>query len=179
MYQWVERAHSRNFWDVYIDFDDVFEITLYNMHIAARKLETRNDSIFAKYRVLEVERELIRYGLGPALKLRKDGPHGGILEYVATLLKRPGVQPKLTAFLQHYNFHLIRIDKIDVVDRNTMERFLIDSQISMLVCGTPDIHKWWNEDFSDPEPMEWSEEEQKLRLHELAGLFDGSIIDVR
>ena len=164
--------------EVFTAFDDVFEITLYNMHIAARKLETNNKSVFSKYRILEVERELIRYGLGPALKIRKEGPNGGILEFISTLLKKPGVQPKLTAFLKAYNFHMLRIDNIDIADRNTMQRFLVDSKIGMLVCGTPDIHKWWNPDFSDPEPMEWSEEEQKQRLHALAGLFDGSIIDM-
>lgn len=63
MFEWVERAHGRNFWDVFTSGQYAFEITLYNLHIAARKLETTY-STFSKFKILEVERELIRFGLG-------------------------------------------------------------------------------------------------------------------
>jgi hypothetical protein len=64
MFHWVEMAHRHSFWDIFLDGATVFEIMLYHIHIDMRKRETGPDSIFAKYRVLEVERELIRFGLG-------------------------------------------------------------------------------------------------------------------
>lgn len=48
---------------MFLNGGEVFECTLYYLHIAARKLETVN-SIFSKYRILETERELMRFGLG-------------------------------------------------------------------------------------------------------------------
>jgi hypothetical protein len=53
---------------MFLNGDEVFECTLYYLHIAARKLETVN-SIFSKYRILETERELIRFGLGEILEV--------------------------------------------------------------------------------------------------------------
>lgn len=63
MYNWVEQAHDRPFWEVFFQAQPfAFEITLMNMHIQSRKLET-TDELFTKYKVLEVERELTRYGV--------------------------------------------------------------------------------------------------------------------
>ena len=64
MFHWVERVQRKNFWDVFLDGPDTFEFMLYYLHIAARKLETGPESVFGKYRIFEVERELIRFGLG-------------------------------------------------------------------------------------------------------------------
>lgn len=59
----VEMAHGGNFWDIWIENSYPFELLVYYLHIIARKMETAN-SIFSNYRILETERELIRFGLG-------------------------------------------------------------------------------------------------------------------
>ncbi|EXM15685.1 hypothetical protein FOTG_15990 [Fusarium oxysporum f. sp. vasinfectum 25433] len=59
----VEMAHGGNFWDIWIENSYPFELLVYYLHIIARKMETVN-SIFSTYRILETERELIRFGLG-------------------------------------------------------------------------------------------------------------------
>jgi hypothetical protein len=56
-------AHGGNFWDIWIENSYPFELLVYYLHIIARKMETVN-SIFSNYRILETERELIRFGLG-------------------------------------------------------------------------------------------------------------------
>ncbi|EMT72334.1 hypothetical protein FOC4_g10001784 [Fusarium odoratissimum] len=62
----VEMAHGGNFWDIWIENSYPFELLVYYLHIIARKMETVN-SIFSNYRILETERELIRFGLDSAL----------------------------------------------------------------------------------------------------------------
>lgn len=59
----IEMAHGGNFWDIWIENSYPFELLVYYLHIIARKMETVN-SIFSNYRILETERELIRFGLG-------------------------------------------------------------------------------------------------------------------
>lgn len=66
MFRWVERAHGGEFWDSWIRHGAPFEVLVYNMHIAARKLET-TDPLFTRYSVLETEREMIRFGVGELL----------------------------------------------------------------------------------------------------------------
>jgi hypothetical protein len=63
MADFIEHAHKGEFWDIWLRNDHPFEVLIYNMHIATRKLET-TDPMFAKYRVLESEREMIRFGIG-------------------------------------------------------------------------------------------------------------------
>ncbi|KLO89414.1 uncharacterized protein LW93_1473 [Fusarium fujikuroi] len=68
----VEMAHGGNFWDLWIENSYPFELLVYYLHIIARKMETAN-SIFSNYRILETERELIRFGLEsrPSFSSRK------------------------------------------------------------------------------------------------------------
>ena len=66
MFNWIEAAHGKPFEQVFLEEEDdaPFEVTMYHMHIHGRKLETNGDSLVSRYRVLEVEREMIRWGLG-------------------------------------------------------------------------------------------------------------------
>ena len=65
MFAFVEAAHGKPFLQVFLEHGDCTrETTVYHMHIQARKLETGPGSIFARYKVLESEREVIRWGLG-------------------------------------------------------------------------------------------------------------------
>lgn len=59
----VEGAHERDFWSVWAENGVPFEITMYNLHIMARKLELV-DTVFSRYRVMETEREMRHFGLG-------------------------------------------------------------------------------------------------------------------
>lgn len=65
LFAFVEQAHGKPFWDLFLESEVAFEASIYQMHIQARKLETGPGSIFSRYRVLETERELIRFGLAP------------------------------------------------------------------------------------------------------------------
>jgi hypothetical protein len=88
---------------------------------------------------------------------------------------QPNSQPKISAFLGHYNHQLIRIKNLNYVDRTTMERLLLNSPVSMLVSDDPGMHKWWNWTFSDPEPARSSSNEQQMtESHEPALLYDPS-----
>ena len=65
MFAFVEAAHGKPFLQVFLEHDDcTWETSVYHMHIQARKLETGPGSIFARYKVLESEREMVRWGLG-------------------------------------------------------------------------------------------------------------------
>ena len=75
--QWIEDTHGQDFISVVLDMVakhamDVFEANLFAMHIQARKLETV-DSIYSKYQVLEVERAMLRFGMGELMR-----PHGTV-----------------------------------------------------------------------------------------------------
>jgi hypothetical protein len=63
MVEFVENAQGGEFWRLWADNGGPFEITLFNLHIQARKLETV-DTLYSKYQVLETEREMIRFGMG-------------------------------------------------------------------------------------------------------------------
>lgn len=65
MFEFLEAAHGKPFLKALLEIEgEAFEATTYQMHIQTRKLETGPDSIFARYKVLETERELICWGLG-------------------------------------------------------------------------------------------------------------------
>ena len=70
MVAWIEAAHGRPFWDVFLGEETAaWEMSVYHMHIHMRKVETAGDSPFARYKVLEGEREATRYGLGPSISI--------------------------------------------------------------------------------------------------------------
>ncbi|EFQ34850.1 uncharacterized protein GLRG_09994 [Colletotrichum graminicola M1.001] len=58
----VEAAHGRDFWAVWAAHGGPFEVNLYNLHVHSRKLET-TDPMFGKYRILETETEMEKYGV--------------------------------------------------------------------------------------------------------------------
>ncbi|GKT44599.1 uncharacterized protein ColSpa_04780 [Colletotrichum spaethianum] len=62
--QYVEMVHNQDFWTAWATHGAPFEITLYNMHIQSRKLETTNP-MFTKYRIMETELEMEKYGVCP------------------------------------------------------------------------------------------------------------------
>ncbi|GJN79105.1 hypothetical protein PLIIFM63780_002618 [Purpureocillium lilacinum] len=134
----VEGAHERDFWSVWAENGVPFEITMYNLHIMARKLELV-DTVFSRYRVMETEREMRHFGL--------DFPEnaGGFLERVWFFLKRPESQGDLSAFLRRYGQRLVRLDDLNVAPPDVINRFLLDTPIDLIVSGAPPLHEWWVE----------------------------------
>ncbi|KAJ0272203.1 hypothetical protein CBS470a_012809 [Colletotrichum nupharicola] len=61
--QYVENTHNQDFWTVWATRGSPFEISLYNMHVQARKLETTKP-MFTKYQIIETETEMERFGIG-------------------------------------------------------------------------------------------------------------------
>ncbi|KAJ6443293.1 glutathione-S-transferase theta, GST [Purpureocillium lavendulum] len=136
----VEGAHERDFWSVWAESGAPFEITMYNLHIIARKLEIV-DTLFSRYRVLESEREMRQYGLGPAFSGVEKG--GGFLERVWYFLRKADSQKDLSAFLRRYGQRLVRLDDINVAPPDVIHRFLLDTPIDLIVSGAPPLHDWW------------------------------------
>lgn len=167
MIAYVENAHGTDFWTAWIANDGPFEVNMYNLHIQARKLETV-DSIFSKYLVLETERELVRFGMGKrnfefsSSLLAKLTPlaapafphveaHGdtGFLERAYRLLKSNELQPNFSAFMRHYKQRLFRFEGLEFAPPEVIDRFLLDSPVNLLVCGSPPLHEWWQKRIDD------------------------------
>ncbi|RYC84033.1 hypothetical protein BFJ63_vAg13056 [Fusarium oxysporum f. sp. narcissi] len=141
----IEMAHGGNFWDIWIENSYPFELLVYYLHIIARKMETVN-SIFSNYRILETERELIRFGLESISAM--EGRRGtGFMERLPHLITKPHsvLAPNLVAFCRSYSLRALRMDNMDNFEDSALDRFLIDGDIKMLVSGAPDIHKWWDD----------------------------------
>ncbi|KAL9570946.1 hypothetical protein ACKAV7_005283 [Fusarium commune] len=142
----IEMAHGGNFWDIWIENSYPFELLVYYLHIIARKMETVN-SIFSNYRILETERELIRFGLAESISAMEGRRGTGFMERLPHLITKPHsvLAPNLVAFCRSYSLRALRMDNMDNFEENALDRFLIDGDVKMLVSGAPDIHKWWDD----------------------------------
>ncbi|EWZ43529.1 hypothetical protein FOZG_04623 [Fusarium oxysporum Fo47] len=142
----IEMAHGGNFWDIWIENSYPFELLVYYLHIIARKMETVN-SIFSNYRILETERELIRFGLAESISAMEGRRGTGFMERLPHLITKPHsvLAPNLVAFCRSYSLRALRMDNMDNFEDSALDRFLIDGDIKMLVSGAPDIHKWWDD----------------------------------
>jgi hypothetical protein len=143
MADFIEHAHKGEFWDIWLRNDHPFEVLIYNMHIATRKLET-TDPMFAKYRVLESEREMIRFGIAPAFPHMENRDGTGFIERGFLLLEDATVRPNLAAFLQRHSQRLLRLENLNILPPDEMDQFLFDA-VDLLVCGAPDLYGWWAE----------------------------------
>ncbi|KAF5981974.1 coenzyme A synthetase [Fusarium bulbicola] len=142
----VEMAHGGNFWDIWIESSYPFELLVYYLHIIARKMETAN-SIFSNYRILETERELIRFGLAESISEMEGRRGTGFMERLPHLIAKPHsvLAPNLVAFCKSYSLRALRMDNVDNFEESALDSFLIDGDIKLLVSGAPDIHKWWDD----------------------------------
>lgn len=150
MFAFVEAAHGKPFLKVFLETEgQAFEATIYHMHIQTRKLETGPDSIFARYKVLETERELIRWGLVPGFHYEEESVCGWG-EVLFKLIKEPGMQPLLSAFLKRYGWHFQRIDDDFLLpgegesgNREMIKRWIYESPVYMFTNGCPSsFHEW-------------------------------------
>ncbi|PHH75887.1 hypothetical protein CDD82_4226 [Ophiocordyceps australis] len=144
MVHYVETAHGRDFWAIWLENGGPFEIALYNLHIMARKLETV-DTIFSKYMVLETEREMLRFGLAPAFPEMEFREQTGFLERSFLLLAKDDIQPQLSAFLKRYGQRLWRLDDLSVAPPAVISRLLLDTPLDLIVSGAPPLHSWWKD----------------------------------
>lgn len=161
MFAFVEAAHGKPFLQVFLEQSDcTWETTVYHMHIQARKLETGPGSIFARYRVLESEREMIRWGLVPGFHYEEESVCGWG-EVLFKLIKEPGMQPLLSAFIKRYGWHFQRNDadflqpgQGESGNREMIKRWIYDSPIYMFISADlPGFHDWLAQDteFADKE----------------------------
>ncbi|KAF4502485.1 hypothetical protein FAGAP_1300 [Fusarium agapanthi] len=159
----VEMAHSGNFWDIWIEKSYPFELLVYYLHIIARKMETAN-SIFSNYRILETERELIRFGLAESISAMEGRRGTGFMERLPHLITKPHsvLAPNLIAFCQSYSLRALRMDNMDNFEETALDSFLIDGDIKMLVSGAPDIHKWWDDRIKNGENINNTETNYSL-----------------
>ncbi|KAK2028604.1 hypothetical protein LX32DRAFT_663837 [Colletotrichum zoysiae] len=139
----VEAAHGgEGFWAVWAAHGGPFEINLYNMFVQSRKLETA-DPLFGKYRILETETEMSRYGVLDATTQEiKDNMTGtGLLERSYFLLQVPGIPPRLSSMLRDYDMHIIRLGTVEGMVPEEIDRLLLDTPIHMLCSAVPPLHK--------------------------------------
>ncbi|OHF00710.1 hypothetical protein CORC01_04027 [Colletotrichum orchidophilum] len=143
MVQYVEKVHKQDFWTAWVTHGGPFEVNLYNMHIQARKLET-TDPLFTKYRIIETEREMAKFGMIDPAKAVIDAIVGhGLLEVGYKLLAVPEIGPKFSSLLNEYGERLLRFEDLDVGPPEVVDRFLLDTPIYMLCSGAPPLHSWW------------------------------------
>ncbi|KAK1978619.1 hypothetical protein LZ30DRAFT_598732 [Colletotrichum cereale] len=145
LFQYVEKLHNQDFWTAWASHGGPFEITLYNMHIQSRKMETTN-SVFAKYSIVETEIEFEKYGVlsESTRHIIKDYMlNTGVLERSGMLFPVPGVAPKISKMLQDYGLRLFRLDDINVAAPEVIDRFLLDTPVNLLCSGAPPLHSWW------------------------------------
>ncbi|TDZ17399.1 hypothetical protein Cob_v009408 [Colletotrichum orbiculare MAFF 240422] len=140
--KWVEKEHREDFWTAWVTGGGPFEVNLYNMHLQARKLET-TDALFTKYTIIETEREMERFGLGPAKPVMDQFSGTGLLERGYRLLQVNGIAPGFSAMLRNYGQRLFRMDDLDVAPPDVIDRFLLDTPLDILCSGAPPVHEWW------------------------------------
>ncbi|KAK1961185.1 hypothetical protein LY78DRAFT_645275 [Colletotrichum sublineola] len=144
--QYVEKAHDQDFWATWAANGGPFEVTLYNLYVHWRKLET-TDPMYGKYRIMDTEMEMSKFGvLSPSTQEIKATMSGtGLLERSYKLLKVPGTPLKLSNMLQAYGMHIYRLDMVEGMVPEEIDRLLLDTPINMLCSAVPPLHKWWKE----------------------------------
>ncbi|KAH0425370.1 hypothetical protein CcaCcLH18_11026 [Colletotrichum camelliae] len=111
--QYVENTHGQDFWTVWATRGSPFEISLYNMHVQARKLETTNP-MFTKYQIIETETEMERFGIGAARAIMDTMTGTGMLERGYELFKVAEVVPGFSAVLKNFGQRLFRLDDLGI-----------------------------------------------------------------
>ena len=61
------------------------------------------------------------------------------------------IRPNFSAFLARYNQRLYRIDDLEVLSPQEMDRFLLETPIDIICSGAPDLHGWWKKRMADGE----------------------------
>ncbi|KAK1484811.1 hypothetical protein CCUS01_15421 [Colletotrichum cuscutae] len=142
---YVKKVQKQDFWTAWVTHGGPFEVNLLNMHIQARKLET-TDPLFTKYRIIETEREMQKYGMVEPAKAVIDAMTGtGLLERGYKLLAVPEIVPNFSSMLRENGQTLFRLDNLDVGPPEAIDRFLLETPINIICSGAPPLHSWWEE----------------------------------
>ncbi|KAL0941586.1 uncharacterized protein CTRU02_204349 [Colletotrichum truncatum] len=140
--RYVEKTSKQDFWTTWVTRGGPFEVNLYNMHIQAQKLET-TDPLFSKYMIVETEREMERFGMGPAKNIMDKMEGTGLLERGYKLLEVPEVASGFSSMLANYGQRLFRLDDLAIAPPEVLDQFLLDTPIDILCSGAPPLHSWW------------------------------------
>ncbi|KAK1573434.1 uncharacterized protein LY79DRAFT_673625 [Colletotrichum navitas] len=142
----VEAAHGQDFWAVWAAHGGPFEVNLYNLHVHSRKLET-TDPLFRKYRVLETEMEMGKYSVLEAStqQIKNDMSGTGLLERSFYFLRMPDISQRLSNMLHDYGIDIYRLDTVEGMVPEEIERFLLDTPVNMLCSAVPPLYEWWKE----------------------------------
>lgn len=165
----MDMVNSPSKFDPGVDFftrllnapSDIFEISLYKIHIAGRKQEksSTNSTLYTKYRVLDIQETLISYGLGKSFSLfhptkirtnaflsvspeaaynRIPGNLDIIAERFPFLISEEPLQDLLVQFMKEYKYFFMCFHPkyVPMIPRNTLEAFLRKAPVAMTVSDT-------------------------------------------
>ncbi|XMA20188.1 hypothetical protein WAI453_012979 [Rhynchosporium graminicola] len=134
---------------------DIFEIAMYKMHIAARKMEqsSNNSTLYTKYQVLDMEEALYDYGLGKAYKRIPSNDPVIAQEFPYMILEEPQ-QDLLVAFMKEYKVFFLYFHPryVGLIAPWVMQSFMQKAPLAMTVSGAtgmrdkviPDGNGSWN-----------------------------------
>ena len=69
----------------------------------------------------------------------------GFLERGFFLLENPDTIPNFSAFLRRYGQRLFRLEDLNIAAPELIDRFLLETPLSMLCSGAPPLHQWWRD----------------------------------
>ncbi|TAQ87051.1 hypothetical protein B7494_g4637 [Chlorociboria aeruginascens] len=123
-----------------------FEISIYNFHIHSMKEESTLER-YAKYRILDSERELTKAGLAHAIHQIWDWVSDtGLLERLYLLLREDGCTELVAEFVRKNNLFFQRIDDKIFLEREVAMKFLREAPVALIVSSDPKIDEWVAED---------------------------------
>ncbi|CAL3971533.1 unnamed protein product [Diplocarpon coronariae] len=117
---------------------DIFEIVLYKIHVAGRKMEqaSTNSSLYTKYRILDMQETLVDSGLGAAYN-RIPADLDVISERFPYMILEESLQDLLVGFMREYRvfFLFFRPKFIAMIPRGVLGSFLRRAPVAMTVSG--------------------------------------------
>ncbi|KAH6712339.1 hypothetical protein BKA61DRAFT_736763 [Leptodontidium sp. MPI-SDFR-AT-0119] len=118
---------------------DIFEIVMYKIHIAGRKMEQSSSTseVYTKYRILDIQETLIDYGLEAAYT--RIPPNLDVISqrFPSMILEEP-LQDLLVSFMKEYKFFFIYFDPgyLSQIPHAVLQEFLRKAPLAMTVSGT-------------------------------------------
>ncbi|KAH7348534.1 hypothetical protein BKA65DRAFT_594344 [Rhexocercosporidium sp. MPI-PUGE-AT-0058] len=117
---------------------DIFEIAMYKIHIAGRKMEqsSRTSDIYTKYRVLDIQEALTDYGLEAAYT--RIPPNLDVIsQRFPSMILEEQLQDLLVSFMKEYKFYFMYFDPgyLSQIPRPVLQEFLRKAPLAMTVSG--------------------------------------------
>ncbi|KAH7412857.1 hypothetical protein BKA64DRAFT_740611 [Cadophora sp. MPI-SDFR-AT-0126] len=123
---------------------DIFEIVMYKIHIAGRKREqsSNNSTLYTKYRVLDMQKTLINFGLEAAYKLIP--PKLDIIsERFPHMILASSLQDLLVQFVKEYKFFFMCFHSgyLNVIPKDVLQSFMRKAPVAMTVSNPSGLEK--------------------------------------